>query len=122
MDAMTDETPDAPLDLETGWLPTTPEDDTYLRRFLLNWAGFCADSAKRMGGQSARLDTMHLADSGRPAAFANCATLMQPLAAESVRATLAEIEAFFADNLHGSATMPFRALLQAFADDRSIPL
>lgn len=71
---MSDETVELPL--ETGWLSTTPEDDTYLRRFLLNWAGFCADSAERLGGQSASLPAVHLADSGRPAAFANCATLM----------------------------------------------
>jgi phosphotransferase system enzyme I (PtsP) len=52
---------------------------------------------------------------------------MSPASIGPVKAMLcelpvAEIEAFFADNLHGSATMPFRALLQAFADDRSIPL
>ncbi|MFE0016598.1 phosphoenolpyruvate--protein phosphotransferase [Mesorhizobium sp. NPDC059054] len=36
---------------------------------------------------------------------------------------LEELEAFFADNLNQPATgMPIRALLQAFADDRGIPL
>ena len=38
-------------------------------------------------------------------------------------AALEELEAFFADNLSQPATgMPIRALLQAFADDRGIPL
>jgi phosphotransferase system enzyme I (PtsP) len=36
---------------------------------------------------------------------------------------LEELEAFFADNLMAPAHgLPMRALLQAFADDRSIPL
>jgi phosphotransferase system enzyme I (PtsP) len=36
---------------------------------------------------------------------------------------VAELEAFFAENLAGnSAGLPMRALLQAFADDRGIPL
>jgi phosphotransferase system enzyme I (PtsP) len=36
---------------------------------------------------------------------------------------VAELEAFFEDNLSAPANgMPIRALLQAFADDRSIPL
>jgi hypothetical protein len=82
--------------LETGWLPTTPVGDTYLRRFLLNWAGFCAATARSLGGRTAELPTAHLADSGRPVAFSNCATLLQPLAAETAPATLAEIAAFFA--------------------------
>lgn len=93
---MSDESAELPLELETGWLPTTPDGDTYLRRFLLNWAGFCADSAVRLGGQSVSPPAVHLADAGRPAAFANCATLLQPLAAETASATLAEIGAFFA--------------------------
>ena len=37
-----------------------------------------------------------MADSGRPAAFANCATLMQPLSAETAPAILADIAEFFA--------------------------
>jgi hypothetical protein len=83
-------------ELETGWLPTTPAGDTYLRRFLRNWAGMCAATARALGGQSAERAALHLADSGRPAAFSNCATLMQPLAAETAASTLAEIAALFA--------------------------
>ncbi len=37
-----------------------------------------------------------MADSGRPVVFFNCATLMQPLSAETAAATLDEIAAFFA--------------------------
>lgn len=53
---------------------------------------------------------------------------MSPAAIGPVKAMLcelplAELEAFFEDNLSAPATgMPMRALLQAFADDRSIPL
>ena len=82
--------------LETGWLPTTPVDDTYLRQFLLNWAGMTASTALSLGGSTLDLPTVLMADSGRPAAFSNCATLMQPLSTETVSATLAEIAAFFA--------------------------
>ncbi|MGP2494121.1 phosphoenolpyruvate--protein phosphotransferase [Mesorhizobium sp. PUT5] len=53
---------------------------------------------------------------------------MSPAAIGPVKAMLcelplAELEAFFEDNLSAPATgMPMRALLQAFADDRGIPL
>jgi len=53
---------------------------------------------------------------------------MSPAAIGPVKAMLcelplAELEAFFDDNLSAPATgMPMRALLQAFADDRGIPL
>ncbi len=82
--------------LETGWLSTTPDNDTYLRRFLLNWASFSASSADRPGGRSAMLPTVRMSDAGVPSPFANCATLMQPLAAETAAETLAGIAAFFA--------------------------
>lgn len=82
--------------LETGWLPTTPAGDTYLRRFLLNWAGMSASTARLLGGQSRDLRAAHLADSGTPVVFFNCATLMHPLSAETAAATLDEIGAFFA--------------------------
>src|SRR3954463_11765705 len=85
-----------PTALETGWLPATPVGDTYLRRFLHNWAGMCAAIARALGGRSRDLPQVLMADSGRPVVFFNCATLMQPLAAETAAATLAEIEAFFA--------------------------
>jgi hypothetical protein len=93
---MTD-TNETPL-LETGWLPSTPEGDTYLRRFLLNWAGFCGATAESLGGQSVVLSSMRLADAGRPAAFSNCATLMQPLDSETGPETLAQIADFYAFN------------------------
>lgn len=86
---------DTPL-LETGWLPSTPEGDTYLRRFLLNWAGFCGATAESLGGQSVTLPAMRLADARRPAAFSNCATLLQPLDAATAEDTLREIAGFYA--------------------------
>lgn len=46
-----------------------------------------------------------------------------PVKAMLTELPLEELEAFFADNLNQPATgMPIRALLQAFADDRGIPL
>ena len=84
-----------PTALETGWLPTTPVGDTYLRRFLHNWAGMCAAIARALGGHSRDLPAVLMADSGRPLVFFNCATLMQPLTAETAAATLDEITAFF---------------------------
>jgi ribosomal protein S18 acetylase RimI-like enzyme len=88
---------DAPLPkLETGWLPTTPAEDTYQRRFLLNWAAMCAANARALGGRSAELPAVALADRGRPSAFTNCATLLQPLAAETAPVILADIAEFFA--------------------------
>jgi hypothetical protein len=91
---MTDDT-QSPL-LETGWWPTTPAWDTYLRRFLLNWAGMVASTVQMLGGQRRDLPAVLMADSGRPLAFFNCATLMQPLSTETGSATLAEIAEFFA--------------------------
>src|ERR687892_1307661 len=85
-----------PTPLETGWLPTTPVGDTYLRRVLHNWAGMSAATARALGGHSRDLPAVLLADSGSPVVFFNCATLMQPLAAETAAATLDAIAAFFA--------------------------
>ena len=89
-------TEDTQLPLETGWWPTTPADDTYLRRFLLNCAGMCAAAAHSLGGESRDLTAAQLADSGRPVVFFNCATLTQPLSAETAPTALDEIAAFFA--------------------------
>ena len=81
--------------LETGWLPSTPVGDTYLRRFLLNWAGMCAATAHSHGGSSQEMPAVLMADSRRPVAFANCATLMQPLSTTTMAATLDRIATFF---------------------------
>jgi hypothetical protein len=87
----------APLpELETGWLPTTPATDTYLRRYLLNWAGLCADTARGFGGLARDLPAMGLADARRDAPFNNAVTLLQPLALETVDETMATIDDFFA--------------------------
>jgi hypothetical protein len=82
--------------LETGWLPTTPVSDSYLRRFLWNWADACAATACAVHGHVLDTDGMRLADTGLPVPFSNCATLIQPLTAESAADTLAQITAFYA--------------------------
>ena len=82
--------------LETGWLPSTPVSDSYLRRFLWNWADACAATARAFSGYVLDTDAVRLADAGRPGSFSNCATLTQPLTAEGAADTLAQIAAFFA--------------------------
>lgn len=89
--------------LETGWLPTTPVSDSYLRRFLWNWADACAATARAFDGHVLETDAVRLADAARPGSFSNCATLIQPLTAESAEATLAQITAFFAFDDPGRA-------------------
>lgn len=84
-----------PAPLETGWLPSTAVEDSYLRRFIVSWADVCAAAARAMQGRTQELPTVRLADAGRLAAFTNCATLTQPLARETAEATLAEIAVFF---------------------------
>jgi hypothetical protein len=55
-----------------------------------------ASTVQMLGGQRRDLPAVLMADSGRPLAFFNCATLMQPLSTETGSATLAEIAEFFA--------------------------
>lgn len=82
--------------LETGSLPTTPVGDSYLRRFLWNWADACAATAHAFGGHVLETEAVRLADAGRPGSFSNCATLVQPLTADTAANTLAQVAAFFA--------------------------
>jgi hypothetical protein len=91
---MSDLPPAPPL--ETGWLPTTPISDSYLRRFLWNWADACAATAGAFRGHVLDTAVVRLADAGLPVAFSNCATLTQPLTAENAASTLAQITAFYA--------------------------
>jgi GNAT superfamily N-acetyltransferase len=67
----------------------------------------CAALSQAIGGWSAELATVALADSGRAAAYTNCATLLQPLAVETADATMAEIAAFyrFDDSSHQGAVI-----------------
>jgi hypothetical protein len=81
--------------METGWLPTTPVSDSYLRRFLWNWADACAATARAFSGHVLDTDSLRLADAGLPVVFSNCATLTQPLTAETAAETMAQINAFY---------------------------
>jgi hypothetical protein len=81
--------------LETGHEPDTPVADTLLRRFLFNWAGCVEVLAASLGGQTLRRDDLWLADVGRPAGFANVATLLRPLTEASLDETLSSLEDFY---------------------------
>lgn len=81
--------------LETGHELDTPIRDTLLRRFLFNWAGCAEVLATSLGGQVLRRDELWLADVGRPAGFANVATLLRPLTGPNVEGTLSSLDDFF---------------------------
>jgi hypothetical protein len=83
-------------ELETGWLPTTPIEDTYLRRFLFTWASAASALALLHGGAVQAREAFLFADSGRAGGFLNCATLTQPLSAQTASETLADIARLFA--------------------------
>ncbi|MDP9367180.1 MAG: GNAT family N-acetyltransferase [Chloroflexota bacterium] len=81
--------------LETGHEPTTPIGDTLLRRFLCNWTEAIDALATSMGGRTLRRDDLHATDVGRPAGYANAATLLRPLTSASVDEVLAELAGFY---------------------------
>lgn len=81
--------------LETGWEPTTPADDTLLRRFLFNWAAATETVAAALGGRALRRDDLVAADLGRAAGFYNAAILLRPLEGETVDDVLAALATFY---------------------------
>lgn len=81
--------------LETGHEPTTPEGDTYLRRFVLNFADTLAAITRSFGGAVLATDAFAASDVGRPAGYANAVLPLRPLPGDPT-ATMAEIDAFYA--------------------------
>lgn len=97
---------DAPP-LETGHEPTTPIADTLLRRFLCNWSAAIDSLAVSMGGRILRREDLWAADAGRPAGYANGATLLRPLTPANVTEVLDALEAFygFGSELRGEVVL-----------------
>jgi len=65
--------------LETGWLPSTPVDDTVLRSFLRNQGELNALVARAGGGHVHDDDAVSVADAASPVAYQNQAVLHRPL-------------------------------------------
>jgi hypothetical protein len=80
--------------LETGYDASTPVEDTYVRRFLLNWSESNASITKSLGGHELSTERFRAADTGRMSTYANSATLLQPLGVDA-RPTLQAIEEFY---------------------------
>lgn len=82
--------------LETGHEPATPAGDTIVRRFLLNLGASTVSPVAAIGGLTTETGSFTGADTGRPAALFNWATLLRPLATGSTDPVLDEIERFYA--------------------------
>lgn len=80
--------------LTNGWEPKAPIGDSYLRRFLFNWAADVETHGVALGGRALRRDGMAAADAGRPAGFFNSATLLAPLPPGDPGGVLAAIDGF----------------------------
>jgi hypothetical protein len=90
--------------LETGWLPTTPVEDTVLRRFLHNQAEVNEALAGSLGGRLDRTDDVFLVDAACPVSYFNQAILARPLdsAGDPV---LDVVDRFFAGAHHGATIL-----------------
>jgi hypothetical protein len=69
-------------ELEDGWLPSTRDDDTMLRQYVLAFADRVEHDAVAMGQQVIRSELAVMADTGIPFALANSVALVRPLRAE----------------------------------------
>ncbi len=92
-------------DLETGWHPDTPADDTVLRRGVLALAAAWELVGRAGSGRTSSDARYRAIDVGRPSAFFNSATLLQPLHADGIEATVDQIERFYAQSGHGAALL-----------------
>ncbi len=82
-------------DLETGWDPQTPDEDTILRRYVSGFTGWLA-AAGRAAGHDVHVDDDFVAvDEHSPEWFMNSATLRRPISPERARAVADSLRAFF---------------------------
>jgi GNAT superfamily N-acetyltransferase len=94
--------------LETGWEPTTPGDDTVLRRAVMALAEEREHTARDLGGRATRSAGVSMADAGSPSPFLNGAVLLRPLAAPGGEGLVEEVERFYASG-SGNAALLFSA-------------
>jgi hypothetical protein len=80
--------------LETGWSPHTPVDDTLTRRFLLHWSEACQAIATASNGRILSTPLLRAADAGHPNGWFNVAVLLQPMRPDNVRKILASVDEF----------------------------
>lgn len=102
---MTAPTTDATSDLETGWSPNTPSQDTVLRRGVLALAAAWETVGQASGVRTIHDDRFHAVDTGRPTGLFNSATLLQPLRDDGVASTADQIERFYDQAGHGAALL-----------------
>lgn len=86
-----------------GWEPDTPESDSMLRRFLVNWTTSIEHHGLPLGARTLQRDDLAAVDVGRPVDLVNVATLLAPLFPADVEEVVGALDRFygFAD---GSAT------------------
>ncbi len=92
-------------DLETGWTPHTPADDTVLRRGLLALAASWELTGRANGGRVRREARYTVVDHGRPSGLFNGAMLLQPLRGRGFEAAVEQIEGFFSESGSGAALL-----------------
>ena len=68
--------------LEDGWGPATPDDDTLLRQYVLAFADRVEHDAVAMGHPFVRSDLAVMGNTGIPFALANSVALLRPIRAE----------------------------------------
>jgi hypothetical protein len=81
--------------LETGYEQTSPIGDTYLRRFLMNWLEANEAIGRSLDAATVRDSDFWATDAGRPASYANTATLIRPLPSNPSE-IMRRMESFFA--------------------------
>ena len=78
-----------------GWETDTPTEDTYLRRFLVNWTDGVGAHGVPAGRRTLRRADLAAVDVGRPSFGTNVATLTAPLAREAVDEVTAALDGFY---------------------------
>jgi hypothetical protein len=82
--------------LTTGWERATPWSDSLVHRSVHAYAASLWQPVARMGGTVVHDERFVVHDLGRPAAFENGATLLQPLACATGRDVLDQVESLLA--------------------------